>query len=131
MLDDITVTDPVRVVRKIGTELAPEARRHLVEALDDRAPLDAETRQTLKDALRCIELLEAQVHQLETALETRIVIEQAKGVLAATSGEPVEAAFEVLRKRSQLQNRKLREIAAEVVAGVGSVGGARSGGDAG
>ena len=33
MLDDMTMTDPVRVARKIGTELAPEARRHLTDAL--------------------------------------------------------------------------------------------------
>ena len=76
----------------------------------------------MEDALRCIELLEAQVHQLETALETRIVIEQAKGVLAAQSGIPIDGCFELLRRRSQLQNRKLREIAAEIVAAVGADG---------
>ena len=118
MLDDIAA-DPVRVVRRIGTELAPQARRHLQAALDGPSALDADTHRALNEALQCIDLLEAQVHQLETALESRIVIEQAKGVLAARSGEPVEAAFEVLRKRSQLQNRKLREIAGEIVASVG------------
>ena len=122
MLDDITATDPVRVVRRIGTELAPEARRHLQAALDGPAGSGTETHEALTQALQCIELLEAQVHQLETALESRIVIEQAKGVLAGRSGEPVEAAFEVLRKRSQLQNRKLREIAGEIVASVGADG---------
>ena len=120
MLDDITVEDPVRVVRTIGTELAPEARRHLADALEGASPLDAGVRQTLTDAMRCIELLEAQVRQLETALETRIVIEQAKGILAARSNGPVEATFDLLRQRSQLQNRKLREIAAEIVASVGA-----------
>lgn len=120
MLDDITATDPVRVVRKIGTELAPEARRHLHDALRGRVPIDGETKAALSGALRCIELLEAQVQQLETALETRIVIEQAKGVLAAQSGMPVEAGFDVLRQRSQLHNRKLRDIAAEIVAAVGA-----------
>ena len=122
MLDDITATDPVRVVRRIGTELAPEARRHLQEALDGPEPLGTGTHDALAQALQCIELLEAQVHQLETALESRIVIEQAKGVLAGRSGEPVESAFEVLRKRSQLQNRKLRDIAGEIVASVGADG---------
>lgn len=123
MLDDIATTDPARVVRRIGTELAPEAKRHLTEALDaldGRVPLEDACRRAVEDALACIELLEAQVHQLQTALDTRIVIEQAKGVLAERSGGPVEAAFDVLRKRSQLQNRKLREIAAEIVASVGA-----------
>jgi hypothetical protein len=119
VLDDMTATDPVRVARRIGTELAPEARKHLQAALEGRGSLGDETHDALRQALQCIELLEAQVHQLETALESRIVIEQAKGVLAARAGEPVEAAFEVLRKRSQLQNRKLREIAGEIVASVG------------
>lgn len=119
MLDDVATTDPVRVARQIGTELAPEARRHLNDALAVDA-VDAALRATLLDALRCIEELELQVHHLQTALETRIVIEQAKGVLACQTGDPVESTFEILRKRSQLQNRKLREIAAEVVAAVGS-----------
>ena len=122
MLDDVTTTDPTEVVRKIGTELAPEARRHLTEALDGIDALEGATRQAMIDALRCIELLESQVGQLEGALSTRIVIEQAKGILAAQSGTPVDAAFDVLRQRSQLQNRKLREIAAEIVASVGGDG---------
>ena len=120
MLDDFAVEDPVRVVRKIGTQLAPEARRHIADALEGAAVLEPGIRQTLTDALRCIELLEQQVRQLETALETRIVIEQAKGILAARSNDPVDAAFDLLRQRSQLQNRKLREIAAEIVASVGA-----------
>jgi hypothetical protein len=124
VLDEITATDPVRVVRRIGTELAPGARRHLLAALDGHGSLGAATHEALTEALQCIELLEAQVQQLETALESRIVIEQAKGVLAGRSGQPVEAAFDVLRKRSQLQNRKLREIAGEIVASVGADGGA-------
>ena len=122
MLDDMTATDPVRVARKIGTELAPEARRHLTDALAASVDVDRDVRTAMEDALRCIEMLEAQVHQLETALETRIVIEQAKGVLAAQSGTPIDGCFELLRRRSQLQNRKLREIAAEIVAAVGADG---------
>ena len=118
MLDEVGTMDPIRVVREIGTELAPQARRHLQETLEANSLLPRAKR-AVEEALRCIELLEAQVHQLEGALETRIVIEQAKGVLAAQSGEPVEATFEVLRKRSQLQNRKLREIAKEIVSAVG------------
>lgn len=118
MLDETAPPDPIRVVRKIGTELAPEARRHLLDTLA-AGGLTSSGRAAIEEALRCIEQLEAQVRQLEGALETRIVIEQAKGVLAAQANHPVEDAFEILRKRSQLQNRKLREIAGEVVASVG------------
>ena len=119
MLDDIAATDPIHVVRRIGTELAPEARRHLEEALAGADRFDASTRRAMTDARRCIELLEAQVRQLQGALESRIVIEQAKGVIAARSRRPVEEGFDVLRQRSQLGNRKLRDIAAEIVASVG------------
>jgi GAF domain-containing protein len=53
--------------------------------------------------------------QLQGALDTRIVIEQAKGLLMAR-GQSSDEAFEVLRRASQRENRKVREIAADVVA---------------
>ena len=56
------------------------------------------------------------VRQLQEALETRIVIEQAKGVLMATEGIDADAAFERLKGRSQRSNRKLRLVAEEIVA---------------
>lgn len=121
MLDDIAVVaDPIIVVRTIGTELAPEAHRHLVEALRRADSFDEVTRRAMTDALTCIERLEAQVEQLRGALQTRIVIEQAKGVLAARTGQPIEGGFDVLRQRSQRSNRKLQDIAAEIVASVGA-----------
>lgn len=54
--------------------------------------------------------------QLTTAMRTRAVIEQAKGVVATMCACDPEEAFEFLRKRSQSLNRKLHDIAAEVVA---------------
>jgi GAF domain-containing protein len=60
------------------------------------------------------------VEQLTTALESRVVIEQAKGVLAAQHGIEPDEAFQILRKRSRDRNTKLRQIAAEVVAEVSS-----------
>jgi GAF domain-containing protein len=53
--------------------------------------------------------------QLTLALERRVVIEQAKGLLMST-GLTSDASFDVLRKASQRQNRKLNDIAAELVA---------------
>lgn len=52
--------------------------------------------------------------QLQVALDTRIVIEQAKGLLMA-EGRSADAAFTILKAASQRENRKLREIAAELV----------------
>ena len=54
--------------------------------------------------------------QLSSALESRAVIEQAKGMLMARSPElTADDAFDLLRQASQRENVKLREIARRVV----------------
>ena len=53
--------------------------------------------------------------QLTEALSTRVITEQAKGLLMST-GLSADAAFDVLKKASQSQNRKLRDVAADIVA---------------
>lgn len=53
--------------------------------------------------------------QLSEAMSSRAVIEQAKGALMAQEGCDADTAFALLRHRSQLSNRKLRDIAQEVV----------------
>lgn len=60
------------------------------------------------------------VGQLNRALETRAVIEQAKGILMAAHRITAEDAFQLLVKRSQDGNRKLYDVAAEFVAAVSS-----------
>jgi GAF domain-containing protein len=52
---------------------------------------------------------------LEAALESRAVIEQAKGMLMAGQTIDAEEAFDVLRRASQRENKKLREIAQRLV----------------
>jgi transcriptional regulator with GAF, ATPase, and Fis domain len=59
--------------------------------------------------------------QLQTALESRAVIEQAKGIIVARSGCSPEEAFDLLRQMSQAHNRKLREIAGALVASRGQL----------
>ncbi len=53
--------------------------------------------------------------QLERAMASRAEIEQAKGILIEQSGVTSDEAFELLKRVSQRENRKLREIAAEIV----------------
>lgn len=53
--------------------------------------------------------------QLEEALLTRDVIGQAKGIMMVREGCDADQAFSRLRDMSQQANRKLRDIAAEVV----------------
>ena len=54
--------------------------------------------------------------QLQGALDTRQVIEQAKGVLMGRQGIPARAAYEQLRARARAERRKLGAVCAEVVA---------------
>jgi GAF domain-containing protein len=52
---------------------------------------------------------------LEAALVHRAEIEQAKGIIIASTGVTPDAAFEILVKQSQHENRKLRQVAIELV----------------
>jgi GAF domain-containing protein len=53
--------------------------------------------------------------QLYTAIESRDVIGQAKGILIAREGVDADTAFQLLRSRSQSSNQKLREVARRLV----------------
>lgn len=53
--------------------------------------------------------------RLQEALASRIVIEQAKGVLATTHGLTIDEAFALLRKHARDRNARLRDIAGAVV----------------
>ncbi len=53
--------------------------------------------------------------QLEGALESRIAIEQAKGVLAERLGVDVDSAFAILRQASRHHRLNLRALARRVV----------------
>jgi GAF domain-containing protein len=55
--------------------------------------------------------------QLQEALTSRAVIDQAKGMLMREHGVGAEEAFNMLRTRSQSENRKLRDLAQELVDG--------------
>ena len=66
---------------------------------------------------RMLEDREQLARQLQTALDSRVTIEQAKGVIAARAGVSMGAAFEMLRSAARASQRPLTEIAAEVVGG--------------
>jgi len=62
-----------------------------------------------------VQLLAERNHQLEQALESRIVIEQAKGVLAERLELEPNRAFEILRRAARSQRRRIHVLAEEVV----------------
>jgi transcriptional regulator with GAF, ATPase, and Fis domain len=94
---------------------------------DVPGPLDDDTialGQALADAAtigilhqRALARHEVIAEQLQTALNSRIVIEQAKGFLAERHAVSVDVAFGLLRGYSREQNRKLTAVAADVVEG--------------
>jgi hypothetical protein len=54
--------------------------------------------------------------QLQTALDSRIVIEQAKGVLAARESITPNEAFDKMRREARSKRMKLHDLAAAIVA---------------
>lgn len=55
--------------------------------------------------------------QLQHALDARVKVEQAKGVVSATLRLPVGDAFDVLRQYARARNLRLIDLAADVVGG--------------
>jgi hypothetical protein len=62
-----------------------------------------------------LESLRERVSQLEHALESRVVVEQAKGILAERFHLAVDDAFLVLRYAARSSRRDIHEVAREVV----------------
>jgi hypothetical protein len=71
---------------------------------------------------RAISERELLAEQLQTALNSRIIIEQAKGVIAERTGLDLDSAFALLRTAARKRQRRLAELAREVVAGSAELG---------
>ncbi len=82
----------------------------LAQALADVASITILQAQAATDARRRDE-------QLQHALDSRIIIEQAKGMLAENANIDMAAAFDHLRTRSRNTNTKLTDLAARIVNG--------------
>jgi AmiR/NasT family two-component response regulator len=63
--------------------------------------------------------LETENEQLRAALESRIIIEQAKGAISVRCDVSPETAFKMLRGLARSQRLEIHEYAAEVVANGG------------
>lgn len=93
---------------------------------DDSHPQDVDLRvaQALAD-VATIGILHQQgartgdlvIGQLQSALNSRVFIEQAKGVLAATGNIDMDAAFQSLRRYARDHNAKLSHLASQLAAG--------------
>ncbi|GCD42061.1 ANTAR domain-containing response regulator [Streptomyces paromomycinus] len=89
----------------------PSARRAKTAEASDGPDEAARSRdETVVDQLR------AENAQLRQALDSRPVIDQARGILMATESCTAEQAWDILRQTSQHTNTKVYEVAGEVVA---------------
>lgn len=66
---------------------------------------------------RKVAAAEQRAEQLQHALNSRVIIEQAKGVLRERHGVTVEDAFLALRRESRTSNRKLYDVCRDVIDG--------------
>jgi transcriptional regulator with GAF, ATPase, and Fis domain len=108
-------------------------RRQVIGALNlfgthlgEMEPADARVVQALADVAtigllqeRAIAQGELLSEQLQSALDSRVVIEQAKGALAQIHDCSPQEAFELLRSWSRRHQRKLGEVAAGVLGNPG------------
>ena len=90
-------------------ELGPEDIA-VAQALADVATIGILQERTIRSANLISE-------QLQFALDSRILIEQAKGVLAAAAGLSMDAAFNAIRNYARNHNETLRSVADEVING--------------
>jgi GAF domain-containing protein len=82
----------------------------LAQALADAATIGMLHHRALAHADRLCQ-------QLQTALNTRVVIEQAKGILAARGGIDMDGAFGRLRATARSTNQRVHDLARAVVDG--------------
>jgi hypothetical protein len=93
-----------------------QAERPEPEDLDlSRALAEAATITILRR--RELRRAETLANQLQGALNSRVVIEQAKGILAERGGLDMEGAFDVLRTHARKNRARLAAVAGDVVEG--------------
>jgi GAF domain-containing protein len=86
----------------------PTADLHLTQALADVATIGILQERTIRRG-------ETVRNQLQGALTSRVIIEQAKGVLAERSGLSMGVAFELLRRYARGHHVRLADVAHELV----------------
>ncbi len=103
----------LELLHTLGAWLEREQRSSLTLHLDERAytllrPVDRQPDGST-------EFLLERIAQLQTALDSRVVIERAKGVLAERYGVGYDEAFEALRQAARSSRTELKGVAQRTV----------------
>lgn len=99
----------LNLFRRLPGGLSDEDRR-LGQSLADVATIGILQQRAVEDA-------QVRADQLQGALDSRVLIEQAKGVMAERSGVSVAEAFRRIREHSMHHNEPLRRICRRIVDG--------------
>ena len=114
MADTLVRVGPekLQVMNLLSAAAAPVAEPDLIvaRAFADLATLSIVQHRASTEAQRLSE-------QLANALTSRIVIEQAKGVIAERAGTRLTQAFSRLRAYARLHNRRLTDVAQAAIDG--------------
>ncbi|OIK24715.1 ANTAR domain-containing response regulator [Streptomyces malaysiense] len=105
---------PRRVLELVGLDTTDPLRADGATACPDLPVRTASA--VARERAEQLDLLRLEIAQLRQALDSRPVIDQARGVLMAAHGCTPEQAWEVLREASQNSNTKLHRIAAAITA---------------
>jgi AmiR/NasT family two-component response regulator len=104
-----TVLGAVNLLSKVAEPLSDDTIA-LGQALADAATIGIVHQ-------RALARQEIVTEQLQTALNSRILIEQAKGFLTHSLGVDVDEAFAILRAYARANNRRMTDVAEDVVQG--------------
>jgi GAF domain-containing protein len=107
------VIGTLNLFRAQATELDPEV------AWAARALVDVATIGILQE--RAVREHEVMAGQLQVALNSRVMIEQAKGILAERLQTTPDEAFEILRRYARDHNYPLTQLAGDVIGGTAPV----------
>jgi len=95
---------------RTGAGPLPDAEVELAQALADVASIAILQDQAARAAQR-------RDTQLQHALDSRVVIEQAKGMVVASVQLDMDSAFKLIRKYARNNNFQLTQVAARIVSG--------------
>jgi GAF domain-containing protein len=103
------VIGAINLFSSTGTTLSP-ADVALGQAMADVATIGLLQERSVRER-------DVLAEQLQTALVSRVLIEQAKGVLAERAQVPIDTAFTLMRAYARRYNRPLSRVASEIANG--------------